>query len=99
DLPMSALPSPACPTCRAELDLRHDDGFDAWMCPNGHGLAFTLSEAYERVASDEIHAIWQRARAADAVASTRGCPMCAQTMVAVGCGSVSLDVCIVDEVF
>ena len=63
---MTALSQPACPTCRAQLSLQTDDQFDAWVCPNGHGLAFTLSEAYERLRDDEVHAIWQRARAADA---------------------------------
>ena len=95
---MAALPPPTCPTCRAELDLRHDDGFDAWICPDGHGLAFTLSEAYERLQDDEIHDIWRAAQAPDAPRSTRGCPMCTQVMVAVACESVTLDVCVVDEV-
>jgi Zn-finger nucleic acid-binding protein len=95
---MSALHAPACPTCRADLDLRHDGDFGAWVCPGGHGLACTLSEAYERLRDDEIHAIWHAANAADPARSTRGCPMCAKTMVAVACGPVTLDVCVVDEV-
>ena len=96
---MSALPQPACPACRAVLALEHDHAFDAWGCPEGHGLAFTLSEAYERLRDEEIHAIWQRARAGDPTPSARGCPMCERTMVAVPCGAVTLDVCLVDEVF
>lgn len=95
---MSALHAPSCPTCRADLDLRHDGEFDAWVCPDGHGLACTLSEAYERLRDDEIHAIWHAANADAPAKSTRGCPMCAKTMVAVPCGSVTLDVCVVDEV-
>jgi len=95
---MTVLPSPACPTCREELTLQADDTFDAWVCPSGHGLAFTLSEAYERLREDEIHEIWQRARSADVATSTRGCPMCGATMVAVPCESITLDVCVIDEV-
>ena len=97
--PMTVLPPPACPVCRAELGLHTEQDFDAWVCPSGHGLAFTLSEAYERVGDDEIHAIWARANATDAAASTRGCPMCERTMVTVACEAVTIDVCVVDEVF
>ena len=96
---MTALPPPACPTCLTELALQTDEQFDAWVCPTGHGLAFTLSEAYERLRDDEIHAIWRRARADGVAESARRCPMCAGAMVAVQCESVTLDVCVVDEVF
>jgi Zn-finger nucleic acid-binding protein len=93
---MSTLPAPACPTCRADLELAADGELDAWRCPEGHGLAFTLSEAYERLADGDIHAIW--AAAATAPHGTHGCPMCERTMVAVPCESITLDVCTVDEV-
>ena len=95
---MTILPAPACPTCREELTLEADDTFNAWTCPAGHGLAFTLSEAYERLPDDEIQAIWQRARSTDVATSTRGCSMCGATMVAVPCESITLDVCVIDEV-
>jgi Zn-finger nucleic acid-binding protein len=96
---MTTLSPPACPTCGTELTLHADETFDTWVCPNGHGLAFTLSEAYERLRDDEIQAIWQRARSGDSVASGRRCPMCSQPMVAVRCETITLDVCVVDEVF
>lgn len=54
---------PHCPVCAAELRLGRSDSFDSWSCPNGHGLAMTLSESYERLQEDEIGAIWQQARA------------------------------------
>jgi hypothetical protein len=41
------------------LRLEHDGALNAWVCPNDHGLGFTVSEAYERIGEDEIHAIWQ----------------------------------------
>ena len=93
---MSTLPTPACPTCRADLSLTADGEFNAWVCPEGHGLAFTLSEAYERLADGDIHAIWETAKTAPL--GTHGCPMCERTMVAVPCESITLDVCTTDEV-
>jgi Zn-finger nucleic acid-binding protein len=109
---MSVLPTPACPTCRADLSLQADHELDAWVCPEGHGLAFTLTEGYERLQEDELHEIWQRARSAPR--GRRACPMCNATMVTVavapdgdeeandaeapaGPGAVGLDVCLVDE--
>ena len=91
-----SLPTPACPTCRADLELRADGELDAWHCPEGHGLAFTLSEAYARLADHDIHEIWSGARSAPK--GTRGCPMCRATMVAVPCEAITLDVCVTDEV-
>ncbi len=95
---MTGLSAPACPTCRAELTRQTERTFDAWVCPEHHGLAFTLSEAYERLSDDEVHAIWRGANADDATRSTHGCPMCAATMVAVPCEGITLDVCAIDEV-
>jgi Zn-finger nucleic acid-binding protein len=66
------------------------------VCPRGHGLAFTLSEAYARLADADIHEIWAGARTAPR--GTHGCPMCEATMVTVPCEGVSLDVCVTDEV-
>lgn len=93
---MTTLPAPACPTCRADLALTADGHLDAWVCPDGHGLAFTLSEAYARLADGDIHEIW--AAASTAPRGTRGCPMCRVTMVTVPCEGVALDVCVTDEV-
>jgi Zn-finger nucleic acid-binding protein len=93
---MSTLPTPACPTCRSDLALTADRGFDAWVCPHGHGLAFTLSEAYARLADADIQEIWSAARYAPR--GRRGCPMCEATMVTVPCEGVALDVCVTDEV-
>jgi Zn-finger nucleic acid-binding protein len=91
-----SLPTPACPTCRADLELRADGELDAWHCPEGHGLAFTLSEAYARLAEHDIHEIWDGARSAPR--SERGCPLCMATMVTVPCEAITLDVCVTDEV-
>jgi Zn-finger nucleic acid-binding protein len=96
---MSVLDSPKCPTCGAELVLEPTGLLDAWTCPAGHGLGFTLSEAYVRIAEDEIHELW--AKTAGAPASTRRCPLCNGAMVVVtvptGQADVALDVCVNDE--
>lgn len=96
------ISQPVCPTCAAALALEHDDDLDAWVCPNGHGLGFTVSEAYERIGDDEVKAIWQRARGSSP--GSRACPICSSTMVAVqvapqpgGRASLALDVCLADE--
>jgi hypothetical protein len=59
-LPVSGEPpAPKCPECGADLKLGPSGKLDAWSCPAGHGIALTLSEAYERLEDDEIHAIWK----------------------------------------
>jgi Zn-finger nucleic acid-binding protein len=75
---------------------------DAWSCPSGHGIGFTLSEAYERLEDDEIHTIWQASEHAQPGAHT--CPMCSQPMASVtiavagpGSPEETLDVCREDE--
>lgn len=80
-------PSANCPTCRAALQLTNHDTFDSWICPNGHGLAATLSELYERAQEDEIHLLWTLARKATAPAQGRPCPMCARVMVSITVGT------------
>ena len=98
---MNAVTSCTCPTCGATLALRHEGALDAWTCPQGHGLAFTLTEAYERLPDDEIHAMWALARTAKP--GTRRCPMCEHPMVTVsvpgvdGAPPVDVDVCVDDE--
>lgn len=82
-------PSANCPTCRAALQLTNHDTFDSWVCPNGHGLAATLSELYERAQEDEIHRLWAVARAAVAAGQVGGrpCPMCQRAMVSITVGT------------
>jgi Zn-finger nucleic acid-binding protein len=98
----SEIPAPKCPQCGAELRLAASGRLDAWSCPAGHGVGLTVSEAYERLQDDEVHAIWQATR--DAEAGSRTCPMCSQPMVAVtlavggpGSPEETLDVCREDE--
>jgi len=95
-------PAPACPSCGSPLHLEHNGELDAWACPQGHGLGFTISEAYERMDEAEIRAIWQQARIA--IPGPRACPICATTMVTVTVAPTSgapatlgLDVCLADE--
>ena len=76
-------PSANCPACSASLELTNHESFDSWVCPAGHGLAATLSELYERAQEDEIHRLWDLAKAAPASDAGRPCPMCAQAMVSV----------------
>lgn len=55
---------PACPVCGTGLVLGSSGELDSWTCPNGHGLAMTLSEAHGRLQDDEVSDLWQRARQA-----------------------------------
>ncbi len=96
------LPAPKCPQCGADLVLGASGKLDAWSCPAGHGLGFTISEAYERLEGDEVHRIWQASEHAGP--GKYACPMCSRPMdnVCVGVGSdgspqESLDVCRDDE--
>lgn len=50
-------PAPICPKCGAELRLGASGRLQAWSCPAGHGVGFTVTAAYERLADDEIHAV------------------------------------------
>ena len=53
----------ACPRCRATLRKgTHKAGMDSWACPNHHGVAITLAEAWGHLQDDEIKAIWQAAK-------------------------------------
>lgn len=78
-------PSATCPTCSASLVLTNHETFDSWVCPAGHGLAATLSEVYERAQEDEIHRLWDLAKAQSSAgaAAGRACPMCARPMVSI----------------
>lgn len=59
-LPVSGEPLPrSARSAVADLKLGPSGKLDAWSCPAGHGIALTLSEAYERLEDDEIHAIWK----------------------------------------
>jgi Zn-finger nucleic acid-binding protein len=96
------LPAPTCPQCGAELKPGASGKLDAWSCPAGHGVGFTLSEAYERLEGDEIHLIWHASETA--APGKHVCPMCSQPMVNVtvavagpGSPEETLDVCREDE--
>jgi Zn-finger nucleic acid-binding protein len=110
-----SMPDPTCPRCHATLVLQSQGDLDLWACPNGHGLAFTLTEAYGRVQDDEIRALWAASDGADVGATA--CPFCTRPMrvVTIGVDSdeafegepgdgpdearVTLDVCREDQVF
>jgi hypothetical protein len=55
---------PHCPICDAHLQLGSTGTLHHWSCPQGHGLAMTLTESYERLQEDEIAELWRQARAA-----------------------------------
>jgi Zn-finger nucleic acid-binding protein len=63
---------PSCPDCATALELGSRGTVDSWSCPQGHGLAMTLSEAHGRLQDDEIAVLWQTAR--HAPAGTRKSP-------------------------
>jgi Zn-finger nucleic acid-binding protein len=65
------------------LVLTAEGELNTWVCPAGHGLALTLSEAHVRLQEDEIAQLWQAARSARPAAAARPCPMCAQPMAAI----------------
>lgn len=71
-----------CPDCGAPLALTDHGSFDSWVCPAGHGLGATLSEAYEVAQEDDLRLLWQLARSASTT-SGRPCPMCTKPMVSV----------------
>lgn len=75
---MSPLAPPRCHRCSEELVLGASGELNPWSCPSGHGLGFTLSEAYERLQEDEIDELWQAARTAKAHGAP--CPFCSQPM-------------------
>jgi hypothetical protein len=64
--PSVPVTMPHCPVCGTELQLGSSGTLDHWSCTNGHGLAMTLSESYERLQEDEIALLWQRARSGSA---------------------------------
>lgn len=57
---------PTCPVCGASLVLGSSGQIDSWSCPDGHGLAMTLSEAHVALQDDEVGELWQLARASQA---------------------------------
>jgi Zn-finger nucleic acid-binding protein len=94
--------APTCPKCHAELTLGPSGRLHVWSCPAGHGVGFTVSEAYQRLEGDEVHTIWQASE--HAAAGAYACPMCARPMVSVTVAvggeaspTETLDVCREDE--
>lgn len=53
---------PTCPDCGVDLAHGSEGALDHWSCPNGDGVALTLSEGHERLQPDELGALWQTAR-------------------------------------
>ena len=53
---------PHCPICGDELILGTSGALDQWACPEGHGLAMTLTESFERLQEDEMALLWDLAR-------------------------------------
>ena len=99
---MSESAVPTCPRCGADLTLGASGRLAAWSCPAGHGVGFTITEAYERLEDDEVHRIWQASESA--APGAYACPMCTRPManvtVAVGgehSPTESLDVCREDQ--
>jgi Zn-finger nucleic acid-binding protein len=96
--------SPICPSCQAPLALGANGLTGFWSCPNGHGVACTVTAAYGHVDEAEIRAIWQGS--ASATPGSHSCPMCGHPMVEVaaaaasaGAAAVPVDVCRDDELF
>jgi Zn-finger nucleic acid-binding protein len=81
---MSMYASPQCPHCRSELELDTTGRLDAWICPQGHGVGLTLSEAHERAQEDELSRLWEGAKTAEP--GQHACPMCDRPMASVSIG-------------
>jgi Zn-finger nucleic acid-binding protein len=93
-------PLPKCPQCQVELTLGGGDSAPYWSCPNGHGLACTMTAAYGRIDDAQIQGIWHASE--NAPEGSRACPMCGKAMVEVPASAGSalkVDVCRDDEVF
>ena len=86
------VPLPSCPICNAPLEARKEGEVDFWSCPAGHGLGFTMSEAYGRVQEDEIARLWQAS--VSAPQGTSPCAWCGTPMVRVTVG-VDTDVMLI----
>lgn len=86
-----------CPTCGTPVRLVRQGGADVWACPQGHGLGFTLDEAYGHVDEAALGTLWRASAAAPA--GGRACPLCAGPLVTVaGEGTdVPVDVCRPDQ--
>lgn len=78
-----SLRTPNCPACRAALVKTAEGELDTWVCPSGHGLAMTLSEAHGRLQDDEVAELWKLTRTIAVSAAARPCPMCEGPMDAV----------------
>ena len=76
--------TPICGLCGSPLTRTHTGDLDAWVCPTGHGLAMTLSEAYVVAQEDELAVLWERGKSA--AAGIRRCPMCETAMTVVSLG-------------
>ena len=77
--------TPICARCGSALTRSQQDDLDAWVCPTGHGLAVSLSDADAVAQPDELARLWERGRSA--AAGIRCCPLCEAAMAV-----VSLDV-------
>lgn len=77
-------PTAKCPICQTDLRLVAEGDFNTWVCPDGHGLAATLTEAYVVAQEDDLKVLWQLARRGERTTSgARQCPMCAEPMIPV----------------
>lgn len=74
---------PLCPACGVNLVRTHTGALDTWVCPSGHGLSMTTSEAYERLQGDEIGQLWSRAKAATPTSAARKSPTTGRSMVCI----------------
>ena len=79
--------TPFCALCGTPLTRTHQGDLDAWVCPTGHGLAVTLSEAYGVAQEDELAQLWERGKRA--AAGVRHCPMCETAMPVVSLDSTT----------
>ena len=98
---VNGVPAPTCPKCKAPLAPGRKGELDFWSCPNGHGLGFTMSEAYGRVEEDEISELWHASESAPA--GKTPCPYCGLAMASVAVrvegARLTLDVCRDDQFF
>ena len=106
ELSADGVRTPHCPICSTVL-VHQQTGLAGWSCPEGHGVAATLSVVRSEVSGDTIAELWDRSD--EVMPSGRDCPFCKKPMMpveasiansadpATAAAPVRLDICRLDQ--